>query len=212
MINRVGFHLAIGTSEDSLFEKTRPNHNFVERPKWRCFQLTTERPACYSEGEGARTHQPESRRAKRGFVANRQTNGVVVRRKCPYPRCFNPAPCPRHPRDTRPSAHRRGYGRRWRMYRESYLRDHPLCVHCDKEGELSLATQVDHIQPVAGPNEPLFWDPTNHQPLCRSHHSQKTRAEMQTGRPVKTLGLLNWGPPRSFLRAVAKNENQGSRT
>ena len=94
------------------------------------------------------------------------------------------------------------------MYRESYLRNNPLCAHCDKEGRLTLATQVDHIQPVSGPDDPLFWEPTNHQPLCQSHHSQKTRAEIATGRPVKSLGLLNWGPPRSFLRAVAKNENQ----
>jgi len=44
---------------------------------------------------------------------------------------------------------------------------------------LTLATQVDHIQPVLGPSDPLFWEHTNHQPLCHSHHSQKTRAEMQ---------------------------------
>ena len=65
------------------------------------------------------------------------------------------------------------------MYREAYLRAHPLCIHCDKAGKLTLATQVDHIQPVAGPTDPLLCEPTNDQPLCHSHHSQKSRAEMQ---------------------------------
>ena len=76
------------------------------------------------------------------------------------------------------------------MYRESYLRANPLCVHCDKEGELTPATQVDHIQPVLGPNDPLFWEPNNHQPLCHSHHSQKTRGEMQTGASRKSWGTI----------------------
>ena len=67
------------------------------------------------------------------------------------------------------------------MYRESYLRAHPLCIHCDKGGKLTLATQLDHIQSVLGPSDPLFWELTNHQPLCHRHHSQKTRAEMHSG-------------------------------
>ena len=79
-------------------------------------------------------HQPVFAWVGERLLANRQTNGVAVRRKCPYPRCFNASPCPTHQRDRRPSSHRRGYGREWRTYRESYLRDHPLCAHCGKEG------------------------------------------------------------------------------
>ena len=40
-----------------------------------------------------------------------------------------------------------------------------------------MATDVDHIIPVEGPLDPLFWDETNWQSLCHPHHSRKTNAE-----------------------------------
>jgi 5-methylcytosine-specific restriction endonuclease McrA len=39
---------------------------------------------------------------------------------------------------------------------------------------------VDHIEPVTGPEDRKFWDPTNHQPICRSCHGVKTRREGKT--------------------------------
>jgi 5-methylcytosine-specific restriction protein A len=30
---------------------------------------------------------------------------------------------------------------------------------------------------VTGPDDPLFYDPDNHQPLCASHHGRKTAKE-----------------------------------
>lgn len=33
---------------------------------------------------------------------------------------------------------------------------------------------IDHIIPVSGPNDPLFWQRSNHQPLIHGHHSRKT--------------------------------------
>lgn len=103
---------------------------------------------------------------------------------CSYPRCFNRAPCPRHQQrhDTRPSAHQRGYGRRWRAYTALYLREHSLCVTCLAEQKLERATLVDHIQPVTGPDDPLFWEPSNHQALCGYHHGVKTREDVRMGR------------------------------
>ena len=74
------------------------------------------------------------------------------------------------------SADRRGYGRKWQAARKRYLEAHPLCVECLKEGRYVKATDVDHIIPHRG-NKALFWDKSNWQPLCHSHHSVKTRNE-----------------------------------
>lgn len=77
----------------------------------------------------------------------------------------------------RGTAAQRGYGSRWRKYRKWFLTQNPLCVKCKEEGKLTPATDVDHIQAVKGPNDPLFWEPSNHQALCHSCHSRKTVKE-----------------------------------
>jgi 5-methylcytosine-specific restriction protein A len=75
----------------------------------------------------------------------------------------------------RGSSAQRGYGGRWQRYREQYFADpeHALCVLCLLEGRTTLAEHIDHKIP-ADPDSPLFWDPTNHQPLCKPCHSRKT--------------------------------------
>ena len=82
---------------------------------------------------------------------------------------------PQHmPRET---AAERGYGYRWQKAREGWLRSHPLCVHCEREGRVVAATDVDHIKPHRG-DMALFWDSENNwQSLCHSHHSLKTATE-----------------------------------
>src|SRR5688572_4946023 len=107
---------------------------------------------------------------------------VTIRAKCSYPRCGHLKPCPTHSRENRPSAAARGYGHRWRLYRLQFLKEHPLCVTCERENVLHPATDVDHIEPVTGPDDPLFWEPTNHQALCSPHHSAKTRRDVQQGK------------------------------
>lgn len=67
----------------------------------------------------------------------------------------------------------RGYGHKWRRYRIAFLREHPLCVDCEREGRVTAATVVDHIEPHRG-DERLFWQESNHQPLCERHHNAKT--------------------------------------
>lgn len=54
------------------------------------------------------------------------------------------------------------------------LRSNPLCVLCLAEGRTTVATDVDHIVPrrQGGSDEE-----SNLQPLCHSHHSQKTGRE-----------------------------------
>lgn len=79
--------------------------------------------------------------------------------------------------DQRPTATERGYTWEWAQYSISYRKEHPLCIMCLEEGRVTAAQHVDHVIPVTGPDDPLFWDPNNHQPLCASHHSKKTATE-----------------------------------
>ncbi|WP_141434394.1 HNH endonuclease [Bacillus sp. 03113] len=67
----------------------------------------------------------------------------------------------------------RGYGARWRKYSQWFRKKNPICVSCRS----APSAHTDHITAVSGPNDPLFWDPTNHQALCHSCHSRKTVKE-----------------------------------
>lgn len=78
------------------------------------------------------------------------------------------------PVSRRLSAHRRGYTRQWSEYARAFLALNPLCVACEREGRVEAATQVDHKRAVRGPDDPGFWDASNHQGLCHHHHSVKT--------------------------------------
>ncbi len=80
----------------------------------------------------------------------------------------------------RPSAHKRGYTRRWAEYSRNRLKEFPLCADTvktggDAHGMLFVGADVtDHIVPPSGPDDPLFWDETNHQSLCEGCHNYKT--------------------------------------
>jgi 5-methylcytosine-specific restriction enzyme A len=76
----------------------------------------------------------------------------------------------------RGSQRERGYTRRWEKARLAFLQEHPLCAQCQTQGLVTAATDLDHKTPHRG-DVVLFWDTANWQPLCHSHHSQKTRAE-----------------------------------
>ena len=107
-----------------------------------------------------------------------------LRKPCVHPGCMalvkgGGSRCSKHAQQDqreydqqRGSAAKRGYGRRWQRYRASFLAEHPICSRCG-----DVAEAVDHIQPVTGPDDPLFWEPTNHQGLCQSCHSSKTASE-----------------------------------
>lgn len=69
-----------------------------------------------------------------------------------------------------------GYGSHWQRLRAAFLRAHPLCVMCQKEGRLTAATEVDHVIPHHG-DARLMWDESNLQPLCANCHSRKTARE-----------------------------------
>lgn len=104
---------------------------------------------------------------------------------CSYPGCRRPIPfgtkyCEKHKNtkreENRKSATERGYTYQWKKAAKAFLAQHPLCAECERQGRLTLATDVDHIKPHRG-NQKLFWDRSNWQPLCHSCHSRKTAAE-----------------------------------
>jgi 5-methylcytosine-specific restriction protein A len=63
----------------------------------------------------------------------------------------------------------RGYTYAWQQARERFLRAHPLCCYCERQGRWIPASVVDHIKPHQG-DDRLFWDEANWQPLCKPCH------------------------------------------
>lgn len=67
-------------------------------------------------------------------------------------------------------------GRAWMEIRARVLRAHPLCVHCQQQGRVIAATEVDHITPLSmgGTDEE-----SNLQALCHDCHAIKTTREFE---------------------------------
>lgn len=72
---------------------------------------------------------------------------------------------------------------RWKAARETQLCKQPLCEECLKVGFTTAATVVNHIKPHKG-DETLFWNPTNHQSVCKPHHDG----------PIQKAELLGFSP------------------
>lgn len=77
----------------------------------------------------------------------------------------------------------RGYGAAWRQLRAWVLRrDHGLCQPCHQAGQVTLATEVDHVVSKAQAAR-LGWtrhqmdDHGNLQAICRECHQAKTARE-----------------------------------
>jgi 5-methylcytosine-specific restriction protein A len=90
--------------------------------------------------------------------------------------------CPRHPKEawSKPvKATKRITGRRLQRMRASLFSRDPLCAECRKQGRVTLATQRDHIIPLA---EGGLDDETNEQGLCDACHEGKSLAEALRGR------------------------------
>ncbi|EFI63705.1 HNH endonuclease [Comamonas sp. A23] len=76
------------------------------------------------------------------------------------------------------TAAQRGYGYKWQQARAQYLREHPLCVRCKADDQVTAAAVVDHIVPHRG-DQSLFWRRSNWQSLCATHHSRDKQREEQ---------------------------------
>lgn len=83
----------------------------------------------------------------------------------------------------RGSRHERGYDRDWEKLREWRLAVSPLCRHCEIDGRVTPATEVDHVKRFrlgdGRIDHRLRLDPKNTQALCDLHHDAKSRRERQ---------------------------------
>jgi len=78
--------------------------------------------------------------------------------------------------ERRGTASQRLYGAAWQRARNAWLDEHPLCVRCLEIDRTTTGSVVDHIIPHRGDYD-LFWDRSNWQTLCETHHNQKTATE-----------------------------------
>lgn len=69
----------------------------------------------------------------------------------------------------------------WRNARASQLADVPLCERCTKLGRVTAATVVNHRRAHKG-NLALFYDPENHESLCKPCHDSERQSQERTGR------------------------------
>lgn len=74
--------------------------------------------------------------------------------------------------DRRGSSTARGYDRRWRRVRASVLARRPLCEDCERDGRVTLAAEVHHVDGDTRHNTD-----DNLIPLCKSCHSRRTMIE-----------------------------------
>lgn len=111
----------------------------------------------------------------------------------------------------RGSSAERGYGHRWRKYRAWFIREHPLCITCREQGVREPANVVDHITPVTGADDPLFWDTDNHQPMCdRCHNTKRATEDKETWKDRRnvTRVTLVCGPPGSGKTTYVEQRKQ----
>lgn len=62
---------------------------------------------------------------------------------------------------------------RWRKLRLSFLKEHPLCAECLKEGKVTPAEHVHHLKSPFSKgqvNQALMYDETNLESICAYHH------------------------------------------
>lgn len=112
----------------------------------------------------------------------------------------------RKPDTNRPQAHKRGYGWKWRRARAKFLAANKHCKHCSTKKKPIAATRVDHIKPVKGPDDPLFWKRSNWQALCETCHNRKTASgDRNNGRALAANELtLTMNTQWAFLTDAQK--------
>lgn len=64
---------------------------------------------------------------------------------------------------------RKRYGSVWRKIRESYVKSHPFCEVCFKEGLMKQVEEIHHLKPLS---EGGTHDRENLISLCQSCHSK----------------------------------------
>ena len=74
----------------------------------------------------------------------------------------------------RGTAAQRGYDGRWQRLRAHKLRANPVCEECERQGRVTPAREVDHIEPFTSRQDPRRLDWDNLQSLCNPCHQRKT--------------------------------------
>ncbi len=112
-------------------------------------------------------------------------------------------------RSGKESSTARGYGYKWQQARAAYLVKHPFCVYCLRDAGIEftddvvadgaacmakgigllMANVVDHKVPHRGDMK-LFWDSTNWQSLCTTHHSRDKQREEAAGQTIDGADLI----------------------
>lgn len=87
--------------------------------------------------------------------------------------------------ETQAPAAERGYDEKWRRLRLAYLKQHWHCEEHLARGQRVRATEVDHMRPFKGPNDPLRLAWKNLRSLCHSCHVKKTHKDKREGRLKK---------------------------
>ena len=108
------------------------------------------------------------------------------KRPCAYPGCCLLAEheqyCAEHKKAKdkhynqyeRDPASSKRYGRSWKRIRDTYIKAHPLCEECQKQGKLTPAEEVHHKLPIKKDGS---HSRDNLMSLCRSCHN-KIHAEL----------------------------------
>lgn len=78
------------------------------------------------------------------------------------------------------SSGERSYNARWQRRRKMFLWCNPLCYYCERAGNVTPATVVDHKEPHRF-NAELFWNEDNWQSLCTTHHQSSKQQEEYKG-------------------------------
>jgi 5-methylcytosine-specific restriction protein A len=79
-------------------------------------------------------------------------------------------------------------GRKLQEIRRRWFEHSPLCVKCEANGIVRLATELDHIKPLFKQGAD---DDTNRQGLCGPCHEAKTAQDMGY-RPTPRIGPDGW--------------------
>lgn len=78
----------------------------------------------------------------------------------------------------RPSTTSRLRGRRLQRIRTEYFALHPLCEHCEQNGKVRLATELDHRIALDNGGKDFNEDPSQKQGLCADCHAIKTSTDL----------------------------------
>ena len=115
---------------------------------------------------------------------------------CSYPGCGvlvhdGSARCAKHPREAWAKTHevKRRSGRWLQRARERLFSRAPLCAECQRQGRVRVATERDHIVPLAeftGAGDPDGDD--NVQGLCAECHEAKRKVESARGQARRRAG------------------------